>query len=214
MGERLSYRPGPITAGCRLSPSTALGRTWLWGRTYWNRWFFKFNLATGEVTPLGPTGRSGEFFTACSFSSEVAIPHYLGLLLRWNPNNPVVEPRVVNNPADPREIAAGIDDNPREILMLPDGHLGLSCVETEAGHLAYAMRPNYSQTTGSLVLVAAPSGADKAQVLARSNPDQTFSRLAVHGNRLFGGTSEFRGLGVHRTEKPLRPRVDDCFAGR
>lgn len=202
---RLSARPRqggmPIVAFARIDDRTAIGST------YWNRWFFRFDLTTGKAEPLGPIGRTGEFFAACPYGDGAAIPHYLGLLLVWNPAAPMVPPRSVFNPSDPREIARGKEDNPREILVLPDGHLGLSCVELGPGRLVYAMLPNYSQSTGLLVLADPTKPGEQSAILAKVAPPQTIGRLTVQQGRLYGGTSEFRGLGLKQSSAPSRPRV-------
>lgn len=202
---RLSVRPRqggmPIVAFARINDRVAVGST------YWNRWFFRFDLSSGKAEPLGPIGRTGEFFAACRYATGAAIPHYLGLLLYWDPAARMVPPKTVFNPSNPSEIAHGADDNPRELLVLPDGHLGLTCVELGPGRLVYAMLPNYSQTTGLLVLADPTKPGQQAAVLAKVEPSQTIGRLTTQQGRLYGGTSEFRGLGLKQSSAPPRPRV-------
>jgi len=191
----------PITAFKKVADDLAVGAT------YWNQWFFKLDLRSGKATTFGPIGRTGEFFTACGFEGKVIIPHYLGLLLSWDPDRPQQAPNRLpsNSPAD--AISYNPGDNPRELLARPDGHLGLDCLDAGGGKLIYSTLPNYGQETGRLWLVDVYAGGkDAAKIEVKRSASQTISRLALADGKLYGGTSEFRGLGLRKLAQlpPMR----------
>jgi hypothetical protein len=184
----------PIVAFQRVGPNLAIGST------YWNRWFFDFDLVSGTGVAKDTIGRTGEFFTACGDGEHVFIPHYLGLLLEYNPSRPLNAATVIPPGGDPRIVSTDPADNPREVLALPEGHLGLGC--TVAGNtLFYAMLPNYSQRSGLLARMV----NDKLETLV--SPSQTFGRLLYSRGKLYAASSDFVGLGLQRGPTPIPMRV-------
>jgi hypothetical protein len=186
----------PITAFNKVSDDLAVGAT------YWNQWFFKLDLRSGQATTLGTIGRTGEFFTACGFEGRVIIPHYLGLLLSWEPDRPLKPPRKLPAGSSGEAISYNPGDNPRELLVRPDGHVGLDCLDAGGGRLVYSAAPTYSQETGQLWVVDMHAGGkDAAKVEVKRDPPQTINRLALADGKLYGGTGEFRGLGLRPLAK-------------
>jgi hypothetical protein len=191
----------PITAFRKVSDDLAVGGT------YWNQWFFKVDLRTLEIKPLGQIGRTGEFFAACGFDGKVIIPHYLGLLLEWDPNRPLQRPKEITGVRQADTITYARGDNPRELVARSDGHVGVDCLDAGNGKVIYTTAPTYGQETGRLWLVdVRPDEQGETKVERVHAPPQTIGRLALSHGRLFGGTIEARGLGLRplATQPPLR----------
>lgn len=188
----------PREGGMPIVAISPVGNDLLLGSTYWNRWAFEFDMRTERTRSLGVIGRTGEFFTACGNGRTAFVPHYLGLLLSYDPTKPLDAPELIPPGVDPTTVSLDPNDNPKEVLALPSGHLGLSCTVSNDA-LYYAMLPNYSQQAGLLVRVQ--NGAITNLV----TPSQTIGRLAfVRGQgassrpRLYALTADFVGLGLTR----------------
>lgn len=204
-GMKTTLDTTPKQGGMPVVAFKKVGKNLAVGATYWNRWAFKFDMASEKIESLDVIGRTGEFFTACGDGQEVFIPHYLGTLLEYNPSAPLDRANVVPAGSDPQAISTDPKDNPREVLVIPDGHLGLSCV-VDKNSLVYAMLPNYGQTAG---LVARLVGG-KLQTVVK--PRQTYGQLVTlastgQPSRLFAATSDFIGLGLKRSGEPAPMRV-------
>ena len=185
----------PRNGGMPIVAFDKVGRDRAIGGTYWNRWFFEFDLETSIGVARGVTGRTGEFFTACGDGDRAYIPHYLGVLLQYDPQAPFAERDDSSEPA-----AGTIAGNPSELLEIADGHIGLTCLVL-GRDVYYAMLPNYGQRVG---LVAHVRDDAIENVVT---PRQTFGRLALVDGSLFAASSDFIGLGLDRPAETEPMRV-------
>lgn len=207
-GRETHLSDSPRQGGMSISAYRKVSDDVAVGATYWNQWLFKVDLRSGHATPLGPIGRTGEFFTACGFEGKVIIPHYLGLLLSWDLNSPLQAPKEVSPDAPTGTISDLPGDNPRELLARPDGHAGLDCLDAGGGKLIYSMLPRYAQETGQLSLVDVAKGDEgRPKIEVTRQPPQTIDRLALSDGKLFAGTGEYRGLGLRPLANPPPLRI-------
>ena len=180
----------PISDGSHLSSFVAVRGDLAIGNTYWNHWFFTLDLKRRILRMHGPTGECGEFFAAGPFESGVLIPHYQGTLLYYDP-------------AKPFEYRAGAKTNPQIIAQVSHAHFGTTSVSDGRGTAFYATAPNYHRKFGMLMRYRRDSGAEVLPV-----EDTTIHRLAFVGRRLFGGTSNSRGLGTSSAEAQVARVVE------
>ena len=172
------------------------------GCTYWNHWIFMLDTRSHQVESIGPVPGWGEFVCAARFNGVVAIPHYQGDFVVYDPNRPY---RACPKTPGQQILLIEADDdechktaNPRVVERIAGAHFALDCTVSPSGTLYYATVPNYHQP-GGMLIIRRPDGTRR--VIETVGQNLTFKRLAFCDGYLYGGTIDVQGQGLPQRQK-------------